>query len=68
MSDSSETKYPALFIVHWPGKDVAACTEHADKLRAVGATLGLMVSMTPSLEYLECSNCRNEANKAKRNS
>jgi hypothetical protein len=31
-------------IVHWPGKDVPACAEHAAKLRAVGQAMGFAVA------------------------
>lgn len=54
---------PALVIVHWPGKDIPACLDHATKLKAVANTLGFFVSMTPSSGDEMCTNCENEAKK-----
>lgn len=65
----------ATEIVHWPGKDVPACEEHAKKLKALGATLGIAISSTPVIavllgglevrdDLLVCKNCENEAKKA----
>ena len=57
----------AIFIVHWPGKDVFACSEHAVKLRSLAETLGFplsiaLVDLLPDQE-LVCSNCENERTK-----
>jgi len=51
---------PAIFIVHWPGKDVFACEEHTNKLIILGAQLGCPVSFTPYLGDEICKNCKNE--------
>jgi len=48
-------------IVHWPGKDVPACAEHAAKLRAVGQAMGFAVSSTPWPAGGVCTNCQSEA-------
>jgi hypothetical protein len=57
------TKYPAVVIVHWPGKDVPACLVHAAKLIHLGEFMGSPVSTTPvdwRDEPPECANCKNE--------
>lgn len=56
---------PLKFIVHWPGKDVIACSDHLNKLVSLGAVLGIQVSYNVALEDAICSNCENEARKAK---
>jgi hypothetical protein len=55
---------PAIVIAHWPGKDVPACLEHAQKLKTLAAHLGFGLSMTPALNGENCTNCENEARKA----
>lgn len=50
----------ATQLVHWPGKDTAACDEHAIKLQRLGSFMGFPVSSTPLTEDRECDNCRNE--------
>ena len=52
----------AVEIVHWPGKDVPACEEHAKKLKALGQFMGFAVSSTPWPAGVPCTNCENEAN------
>jgi hypothetical protein len=55
---------PATVIVHWLGKDVPACLEHAAKLIKLGSFMGCDVSATPiyySEEPQECINCKNES-------
>lgn len=55
--------YPAIVIVHWPGKDTPACLVHAAKLMKLGEFMGFAVSSTPidlSAEPPECANCKNE--------
>jgi hypothetical protein len=56
----------ATEIVHWPGKDTPACYEHAEKLKALGAAMGVTVSSTPWPAGGICMNCENEAKKARR--
>jgi hypothetical protein len=55
----------ATQIVHWPGKDTAACDEHASKLKALGSMLVGFVSSTPVTEGMVCTNCENEDKKVK---
>lgn len=54
----------ATVIVHWPGKDVPACAEHALKLKALAAHMGFALSITlvdfSQDKELVCSNCKNE--------
>jgi hypothetical protein len=50
----------ATQVVHWPGKDVLACENHAGKLRLLGDTMGVSVSCTPIQIESECGNCVNE--------
>jgi hypothetical protein len=51
----------ATVIVHWPGKDVPACREHARKLISIGNSIGCPVSVTPLFgDDIECTNCKNE--------
>lgn len=56
----------ATEIVHWPGRDVPACAEHARQLRALGAFMGFPVSSTPWPVGGVCTNCENEAKKDSR--
>jgi hypothetical protein len=56
----------ATQIVHWPGKDTAACDDHAAKLRSLGRFMcGMIPDSTPISENAEvlCDNCVNEAKK-----
>jgi hypothetical protein len=52
----------ATQIVHWPGKDTAACDDHANKLRVVSGVLGVALSSTaiPSDAEVLCENCVHE--------
>lgn len=54
----------ATVIVHWPGKDTPACDAHADKLRSLANSMGFVVSETPCLIEIECTNCENEEKNA----
>ena len=56
---------PALFIVHWPGKDTPACEEHALKLVQLGKVMGFAVTST-LCEPQICTNCENEAKQKER--
>ena len=56
----------ATSVVHWPGKDTNACPDHLQKLVALGAMFGIIVSFSPVIEEVECDNCANEAKKAER--
>jgi hypothetical protein len=56
----------ATEIVHWPGKDVPACEEHAAKLKSLGQFMGFPVSSTPWPAGGVCTNCENEAKKRER--
>lgn len=54
----------ATVIVHWPGKDVAACHFHAMKLMDIARTIDCDVSVTPIISSepeVQCKNCENEA-------
>jgi hypothetical protein len=55
---------PATLVVHWPGKDVPACIDHAEKLLGLALLMGFSVSTSAAPEGLTCTNCENE--KAKR--
>lgn len=51
----------ATQIVHWPGKDTAACDKHAARLRGLASMMGFPVSSTIALsEDIPCANCSNE--------
>lgn len=50
----------ATEIVHWPGKDTAACPRHAEALKKLAAFLGFSVSVTPWPAGGHCANCENE--------
>jgi hypothetical protein len=50
----------ATVIVHWPGKDGAACDACAAKLRTLAGILGFSVSSTPCVVPLACQSCENE--------
>ena len=56
---------PATQIVHWPGKDTAACDDHLRQLIGLGAILGCRIDWTPCDETI-CDNCENEAKKLSR--
>src|SRR6266700_2672639 len=55
----------ATHIVHWPGKDTAACAHHASLLRKLAVHMGFELSVTPcdriAFTARECANCANEA-------
>lgn len=54
----------ATQIVHWPGKDTAACDKHATQLRGLASMMGFPISSTIVLsEDIPCANCENEAKK-----
>lgn len=50
----------ATQIVHWPGKDTAACDVHANQLKALANMLIGFLSVTPCGDGIECDNCKNE--------
>lgn len=47
-------------IVHWAGKDTAACEEHMHQLLGLGRIMGFVVTATPC-EETDCDNCKNAA-------
>jgi hypothetical protein len=53
----------ATQIVHWPGRDAAACDDHANKLRTISRVIGFDLSSTalPPDTEIPCANCVNEA-------
>ena len=51
----------ATQVVHWPGKDTAACDAHTAKLKGLANMLIGFVSTTPCEAGVECENCKNEA-------
>jgi len=51
----------AIYIVHWPGKDVPACEEHAQKITSLARFMGFPVSSTLCIAEQPCTNCENEA-------
>lgn len=53
----------ATSMVHWPGKDTAACPDHLVKLVGLSAVLGFQLSWTPLEIEIECDNCASEAKK-----
>lgn len=58
--------HEATQIVHWPGKEVPACEEHAGKLATLAGVMGFSLSATPILmpsTDLLCTNCVNEEKK-----
>jgi hypothetical protein len=50
----------AIYIVHWPRKDVRACEDHATKLMSLASSMGFAVNLEPCLEDVSCKNCENE--------
>lgn len=64
MSELEQNETPLKFVVHWPGKDVVACSDHLKKLVGLGAVLGIQISYGLAPEVLPCSNCESEAKKA----
>jgi len=55
----------ATQIVHWPGNDIPACDEHAQKLVKLGVFMGTRVSVSPCTQtLLGCTNCANEQSKS----
>jgi len=50
----------ATQIVHWPGKDTAACDKHAAQLRNLASVMGIVLSSTTHLDQeIPCANCAN---------
>ena len=56
----TEPLYPAIFAVHWPGKDVNCCIRHAEELTKVAEAMGFDVSTTVAPPDAQCTNCVNE--------
>lgn len=54
---------PAKQVVHWPGKDTAACDEHLQKLVGLSVILGFHLSWTPCEETV-CDNCESAEKRA----
>ena len=54
-------KYPAPYIVHTPQGPIAACFEHATKMRQILEFLGGHIAVTDAPKNAECINCVNEA-------
>ena len=53
-------EYPAILTVHWPGKSINCCVEHATKLMIVATASGFKVTSTLAPENKQCTNCINE--------
>jgi hypothetical protein len=52
----------ATQIVHWPGKDVPSCDQHARVLKYMGESIGSPVSATKIAETgVPCAGCETEA-------
>ena len=51
----------ATVIVHWPGKDTAACALHAEQLDKLALHMGFALSISPVEGEVECANCLNES-------
>lgn len=62
-----EIRFPAKYMVFWPGQEVMACEKHAQGLQNVNRIMGGAPLSMRELETLgergECSNCVNEAAK-----
>lgn len=57
----------ATQIVHWPGKDTAACDDHALKLKSLASFMGFTLPPSTKLfDETQCQNCINEEEKAKK--
>lgn len=55
----------AIYLVHWPGKDVLICNKHFQKIKGLAAHMGWPISAEPYLgEDIECGNCENEKKSA----
>jgi hypothetical protein len=50
----------ATAIVHWPGKDTAACDRHRLQLQGLASHLGFQLSETPCDPELDCTNCQKD--------
>ena len=58
-------KYPAKYLVFWPGQEVKACEPHLGQLQTLnsfmgGTKLSYRVLLADIGEAGECSNCVNE--------
>ena len=64
MSDK-KTKYPATYVVFWPGQEVYVCARHMAQLRELAKVMGGAPLSARLLEDIgeagECVNCMNEA-------
>lgn len=47
-------------IVHWPGKEVAACLIHTEKLKVLAQAMGFSITTEPCFTEEVCKNCENE--------
>lgn len=56
-----ELKYPAINIVHWPGKSTPACEAHTAQFNGLADVMGMpRPTVTPAPEGSICTNCENE--------
>lgn len=58
-----EEKFPATMEVHTPQGPMFACDKHAGAMGALMSFMGVHINSTPAPPDVECSNCRNEAQK-----
>ena len=45
---SEQCKNDAVFMVHWPGRDIKMCAYHQAKAAMVASAMGFVVSITPT--------------------
>jgi hypothetical protein len=52
----------AVVIVHWPGRSIPSCDEHAEQLATAAEVMGFELAVQPVWPdmYLHCVVCRSE--------
>jgi hypothetical protein len=59
-------KFPAQYVVYWPGQKTFACETHKDKLLYLASAMGMPApDYEPLCIVAECKNCINESKKVK---
>lgn len=63
MESSNQSKFPAQWIVYWPGNTTSMCDKHKGAALRIASAMGLALDVReapPGMDY-SCKNCENEA-------
>ena len=65
---SSDTLLPATHLAHWPGDSIPTCVKHRTAIERLAGHMGFTVTITEYHGDKACTNCENEAKRAKERS